>query len=171
MKLATLEKIFTVLNAAGVRYLIAGGIAVNIHGYQRMTADLDLVIQLDTPNLLKAIHALSSLGYKPTIPAKAEQFADAATRQLWIETKNMKVFGMISTQYPETTVDIFVNEPFDFSSEYESALRAELTPDVNIRIVTIPTLIKMKQEAGRPRDLDDIEHLRLIQDETRDQTI
>lgn len=131
-----------------------------------MTADLDLVIQLDAPNLLNAIHALSSLGYKPTIPAKAEQFADAATRQLWIETKNMKVFGMISTQYPETTVDIFVKEPFDFSSEYESALRAELTPDINIRIVTIPTLIKMKQQAGRPRDLDDIEHLRLIQDET-----
>ena len=166
MKLATLEKIFTALNGAGVRYLVAGGIAVNIHGYQRMTADLDLVIQLDTPNLLNAIKALVTLGYKPTIPVQAEQFADAASRQLWVDTKNMKVFGMISAQYPETTVDIFVKEPFDFTSEYESAMRAELTPDIDIRIVTIPTLIKMKQEAGRPRDLDDIEHLRLIQDET-----
>ena len=103
MKLATLEKIFTVLNAARVRYLIAGGIAVNIHGYQRMTADLDLVVQLETTNLLNALRALSTLGYKPTLPVKAEQFADAAMRQTWIETKNMKVFGMNSSQYPETT--------------------------------------------------------------------
>ena len=42
MKLATIEKIFAALNATSVRYLIVGGIAVNIHGYQRMTADLDL---------------------------------------------------------------------------------------------------------------------------------
>ena len=71
MKLATLEKIFTVLNAARVRYLIAGGIAVNIHGYQRMTGDLNLV-QLETTNLLNALQALSTLGYKPTLPVKAE---------------------------------------------------------------------------------------------------
>lgn len=167
MKLATLEKIFSALNAAKVRYLVVGGIAVNIHGYQRMTADLDLVIQLNASNVLQAIHALASLGYKPTIPVKAEQFADEAMRKSWIETKNMKVFGMISSRYPETTVDIFVKEPFDFSSEFDVAVEAELSPDVHIRIVTIPTLIKMKAEAGRSRDLDDIEHLRLIQDENR----
>ena len=89
-------------------------------------------------------------------------------RQAWIETKNMKVFGMISSQYPETTIDIFVKEPFNFSQEYAAAFCAELTPEIHIRIVSIPALIKMKQDAGRPRDLDDIEHLRLIQEETRE---
>ena len=47
MKFSTLEAIFETLDRAGVRYLIAGGVAVNIHGYQRMTADLDLVVQLE----------------------------------------------------------------------------------------------------------------------------
>ncbi len=33
MKLASFEAIVRSLNAAGVRYLIAGGLAVNAHGY------------------------------------------------------------------------------------------------------------------------------------------
>lgn len=51
MKLSTLEIIFDKLNSAHVRYLVAGGIAVNVHGYTRMTADLGLVIQMDTDNI------------------------------------------------------------------------------------------------------------------------
>ncbi len=51
MKLSTLEAIFNTLNQAGVRYLVAGGMAVNSYGYQRMTADLNLVIQLDSNNI------------------------------------------------------------------------------------------------------------------------
>ena len=54
MKLSTLETVFNALNNAQVRYLVAGGIAVNIHGYQRMTSDLDMVIQLDSTNMKKA---------------------------------------------------------------------------------------------------------------------
>ncbi len=42
MKLSTLETVFNALNNAQVRYLVAGGIAVNIHGYQRMTSAKDL---------------------------------------------------------------------------------------------------------------------------------
>lgn len=163
MKLATLEIIFSTLNHATVRYLVAGGIAVNIHGYQRMTADLDLVIQLNSDNLMNALSALASLGYKPALPVQAEQFADAKIRQAWIDTKHMQVFSMISTRYPDLTIDIFVKEPFDFSQEFDNAVHAEISPTLTIRIVNISTLINMKQIAGRPRDLDDIEHLRLIQ--------
>lgn len=54
MKLSTLETVFHSLNNAGARYLVAGGVAVNIHGYQRMTVDLDLVIQLNSDNIKKA---------------------------------------------------------------------------------------------------------------------
>ena len=44
MKLASYEAVIAALNDAGVRYLVAGGLAVNAHGYLRFTHDLDLVV-------------------------------------------------------------------------------------------------------------------------------
>ena len=162
MKLSTLETVFNTLNQANIKYLVAGGIAVNIHGYQRLTADLDLVIQLDADNIKNAMNSLNQLGYSPLIPINANDFADPSKRKNWIETKNMQVLSLQSPQHPETTIDIFVDEPFDFDLEYKSSTCGELTPNIRFNIVNIPTLIKMKQQAGRAKDLDDIEHLKII---------
>ncbi len=68
MKLASLEAIFRTLNEAGVRYLVVGGLAVNAHGYQRLTNDLDLVIQLQRDNILAAFRALEDLDYQTSVP-------------------------------------------------------------------------------------------------------
>jgi len=38
-------------NEAGVRFLVAGGLAVNAHGYVRFTKDADLVIDLTAENI------------------------------------------------------------------------------------------------------------------------
>ena len=50
MKLDSVEQIFQALNSAGVRYLVAGGLAVNAHGYLRFTKDVDFVLQLQDEN-------------------------------------------------------------------------------------------------------------------------
>lgn len=165
MKFSTLELIFRALNHAGVRYLVAGGLAVNAHGYQRLTADLDMVIQLDRANILAAFEALSELGYRPIVPVTSEQFAKPEQRRQWIEQKGMQVLNLSSNAHPDTTVDVFVTEPFDFDREYAVALRAEIAPEIEVRFVSVPTLISMKDAAGRPRDRDDIEHLRWILEE------
>jgi len=169
MKLSTLETIFHALNKASTRYLVAGGIAVNIHGYQRMTMDLVLVIRLDSDNIKRVMKTLSQLGYTPIVPVTSDDFIDPKKRKSWIETKNMQVLSLQSSQFPETTIDIFVTEPFDFDKEYELAVQAELSPDIIIKIVNIPALIRMKKKAGRARDLDDIQHLQLISEEQNGQ--
>ena len=166
MKFSTLEAIFEALDRAGVRYLIAGGVAVNIHGYQRMTADLDLVVQLERDNIVKAMSALNSLGYRPIVPVTEIDFADVDIRQGWVKNKNMKVLSFHADQSPETAIDIFVTEPFNFDNAYNAAIAAEINPELIVKVVSIPTLIKMKKEAGRPRDLDDVMHLEMIADET-----
>lgn len=51
MRLMSFEAIADALEKAGVRYLVAGGLAVNAHGYLRFTKDVDLVIQLEAENL------------------------------------------------------------------------------------------------------------------------
>jgi hypothetical protein len=54
---------------------------------------------------------------------------------------------------------MFVQEPFDFEDEYAHALAKPLGR-IEVRFVTIPTLIRMKQAADRPQDRIDIEYLR-----------
>ena len=128
----------------------------------RFTADIDVVIALDADDILADIGALSKVGYRPTVPITAEQFADANQRQRWIAEKGMQVLNFFSDQHPESSVDIFVYEPFDFHQEFTGAMVGEVLPGLSGALCLIPTLIRMKEAAGRPRDLDDIQHLRWI---------
>jgi hypothetical protein len=121
VRLRTLETILRTLDVANVRYLVAGGVAVNAYGYQRLTQDLDLVIGLQRENVVRALDVLSGLGYRPTVPVAIEEFADPERRAEWIEHKNMQVFSLESDTYPDTTVDIFAREPFDFEVEHAAA--------------------------------------------------
>lgn len=162
MKLDAFEAVAAALHEAGVRYLVAGGLAVNAHGYLRFTADIDLVIALDTDNIVSAFGALERIGYRPSVPIAAEQFADPLQRQRWIEDRGMRVLNFFSDRHRETPVDVLVYEPFDFQNEFAVALQGEIGPGLSTRFVSIPTLIRMKEEAGRLRDADDIQHLRWI---------
>ena len=162
MRLAAFEAVARALHDAGVRYLVAGGLAVNAHGYLRFTADMDLVIALDPGNVRAAFAALAKAGYRPNVPITADQFADATQRQRWVEENGMQVLNFFSDRHPETSVDVFVQMPFDFTREFDAALAGELLPGLPVRFVSLQTLIHMKEEAGRTRDQDDLEHLRWI---------
>lgn len=52
-----------------MRYLVAGGVAVVLHGYLRTTADLDLIVQLEPDNTLRALNALETFAVR--FPEKA----------------------------------------------------------------------------------------------------
>ena len=161
MKLRSVEAIVRSLDQAHVRFLVVGGLAVNAHGYHRFTKDLDLVIQLVPDNVSAAFTALSTLGYRPNVPITAEQFADDIIRESLIRTKGMEVLQFWSDTHRETPIDVFVREPFDFAEEYARSTVRELAGAGTIRIVSIPTLIVMKEAVGRPQDLDDVEHLKI----------
>ena len=81
MELRSVEAVVGALNAAGVRYLIVGGLAVNAHGFLRATRDLDLVIQLSPGNLRAGLKSLFGIGYQLAIPVSVEDFADAFKRE------------------------------------------------------------------------------------------
>ncbi|MGH8675167.1 MAG: hypothetical protein ACREVG_12755 [Burkholderiales bacterium] len=169
MKLASFEAIVKALQDADVRYLVAGGLAVSAHGYLRFTKDVDLVLQLVPDNIKRAFHALSTLGYRPLVPVAAEQFADAALRAHWIRDKGMLVLQFWSDEHRETPVDLFVDEPFDFDAEFARALVKPLHGTLPVRFVSIPTLIRMKETAGRSQDKIDIEYLRMrLEQDERD---
>lgn len=162
MRLESVRAIARALGKARVRCLFAGGIAVVAHGYGRMTYDVDLVLDLDRDNILRAFRALGRLGYAPRIPITAEQFADRAQRARWVREKGMRVLNLFSDRHRETPIDVFVREPFPFEAAFAEAHRERIAPGVVMRFVDVRRLIAMKRKAGRPKDLDDIAHLRLL---------
>src|SRR5258707_8248880 len=161
MKVDDVRTILSALNDANVRYLIVGGLAVVAHGYVRFTQDIDLVVQLERENVLRAMNALTSIGYRPLIPVDAAQFADQTLRQQWRDEKGMIVFQMLNPQRESTRIDIFVAEPFAFEEEFESAKRHNWA-DMQAPVLRIEALIAMKQVTGRPQDLADAALLRDI---------
>lgn len=166
MREGSVRAILEALGSAGVRFLIAGGLAVNAHGYHRFTKDLDLVAQLGGENLASMFTALAALGYRPLVPITAEQLADPELRERLIREKHMRVLQFWSDAHPETPIDVFVREPFAFDEEYARAVLKEFTGVGPVRIVSLRTLIDMKQKSGRPEDLIDSENLRLLLEES-----
>jgi hypothetical protein len=164
MELSAAERIFEALQSVGAEYLVVGGLAVNAHGYVRMTVDIDVVIGLEPDNIAKALKALSAAGYEPAVPITPEQFVDPANRSRWQVEKDMRVLKLWSDAHPSTPLDVFVSEPFDFASEYANAVRVELREDLTVTVVRLETLLAMKREAGRPQDLADIAALEGIVD-------
>lgn len=87
------EEIFRRLNEEKVDYIVVGGIALVLHGVVRLTADLDLIVKLQSDNLAKFISVMKEMNFKPKVPVKAEDFIDPVNRQTWIEEKGMRVFS------------------------------------------------------------------------------
>jgi len=164
MKLGSFDAIIAALNAAKVRHLVVGGMAVNAHGYLRFTKDVDLVVRLQIGDIQSAFSALSQLGYKPLVPITVEQFSDPAQRQRWLTERNMIVLQLWSDQHPETPIDLFIHEPFDFDTEYDRALVAQSETGQIERFASLDTLIRMKEETGRDIDRIDARKLRELRD-------
>lgn len=59
---AELVRVVEALDAAGVRYALAGGLAVSVYTTPRATADIDLLIPPD--GLERAVTALEPLGFR-----------------------------------------------------------------------------------------------------------
>ena len=66
------------LNDNKVRYMVAGGYAVALHGYPRYTKDLDIWIEPKPKNAEKLIIALENFGFA-SLELRAEDFLEADT--------------------------------------------------------------------------------------------
>ena len=158
--------LFKALNDAGVKYVVVGRVATVLHGYARLTTDVDLFVDLAPEEAALAMRTLVSLGFKPRVPVPAEQFADAAKRKEWIEQKGMTVFSFHNPANPMLSVDVFVHHPIPFADLRARAERMVID-NVSVYICSIDDLITLKRHAGRPQDLQDIEKLRLIQEKRK----
>lgn len=162
--MAPYSRILTRLAAANVRFIVVGGVAVVLHGYARMTVDLDLIIDLEPVEALKCVEVLESLSLVPGLPVNARDFADPTIRQKWIDERSLMLFSMHDPNDPFMVVDLFAELPDSFERLWSDSSTV-LVNDHPIRIASVQDLVAMKRAAGRHKDLDDIEKLLEIEQE------
>ncbi|GLI38240.1 nucleotidyl transferase AbiEii/AbiGii toxin family protein [Geobacter hydrogenophilus] len=156
--------LFAALNRKKVRYLLAGGLAVNLYGIERSTGDIDLVVELEQHNLDKFVEVMQELGFKPKVPVPVEEFVRQEKRQEWMRDKGMQVFSFFDPKNPFILLDVFIEMPFDFSKVYDNRVKIRAGTTF-VPLVPVSTLIEMKEKAGRPKDLADVYYLKQIEKE------
>jgi predicted nucleotidyltransferase len=160
-RVASLSTVVRALDEAGARYVVVGGLAVVLHGYARLTADIDLVVDLAEGQAVKDVAALERLGMVPRAPVAAREFTDPARRRAWIDEKGMRVFSMHDPRHPLVEIDLFVDPPIPFDALRSRASLVAMG-GVEVPVASIDDLIAMKRLAGRAKDLEDIAALTAI---------
>lgn len=153
--------LFRVLEQHKVRYLLVGGLAMNLHGVPRTTMDVDLVVALDSANLQAFLVAVEALRLKPVAPVSLNDLLDPARRQQWLKEKNMLVFALRPPEMQGPTVDVLIDPPVDIEAALTRTVWREVQ-GVHIALISVEDLIHLKEKSGRAQDRSDIEHLRRL---------
>lgn len=133
----------------GLRVLLVDGGAVNFHGYQRHSADVDLWIEPSPENFDRLLIVLRALGYELT------GLPDAVLRQ----QQNVSI--RIS---PDMEIEIITrfNPGRTFQEAWLHSESSELAgePVATYRILSYDDLIASKLRSARPKDLLDVQELK-----------
>ena len=146
------EEVNAFLRAANdhhVRMVLIGGGAVNFHGYQRQSPDLDFWMEPTSENFNQLAAALRSIGYD------VDQFPDPVL-------KSDKNITLKMSPGLDVEVITFLRPGCTFEEAWSRAELIELTgePVQSVHVMSLPDLLESKARSGRPKDLLDILELK-----------
>lgn len=154
-------ELFRVLGEHDVRYLLVGGVAMNLHGVPRMTMDVDLMLALGQENLSCFVRACGQLNLQPVLPVPLSDFLDSKKRADWFTERHMIAFALRGNSHTTPTVDILINPGISFDIAYARRLIRNVG-DTQISLAHVSDLIELKSAANREQDQADIAHLRKL---------
>ncbi len=155
--------IFKALNESKAGYLVAGGLAVNLHGVPRVTMDLDIMIEMTLSNIKKVTSEIMKIGYKPKLPVNVDDLANPEIREEWIKDRNLIAFSLYLPSDPSKEVDIIIASPFGYADLLPSST-VVVYRDIQIPVVGLYQLIEMKKISGRPQDRWDMKMLSKVRE-------
>lgn len=149
----TFEKLLVKLADGGVAFVIVGGIAVTLHGYVRLTEDVDILIDSSPENVDRLLHSLSDYGEGFARELSPDDFTDEEGAIRIVE------------ETEESQIDIFTRM---------SGLRYEdLRADAELLAISshvIPyaskaALIGLKSRSVREKDQLDVQALKRLSED------
>ena len=152
-------EIFREFNSQDINYIVCGGLAVNLNGIPRMTYVIDLLLEMEDENIRKYIKLVKKWSFSPKQPVNIEDFSDLEKRNNWINEKSMRAFKVDNEDWAISEIDVLI----DTSVNYEEAEKNKIIRsfgDVQIPLISVKDLIKMKKNTNRKQDEADIRYLK-----------
>ena len=141
-----------VANKHNVRMLMVGGGAVNFHGYQRHSADVDFWIETTDENSKKKVAVFNEMGYE------IDDFPENVKKQ----EQNISVKFSPADLDLELITKFSVNKTF--AEAFENSEEVQVNDNLFLKwnVLSLEDLIISKIKANRPKDLLDVKQLREI---------
>jgi hypothetical protein len=150
------EPLLLRLAAAGVDFVVIGGVAVAAQGYGRSTRDLDIVYATNAANLERLGKVLVELGARLRGVREQVPFVPDA--------RTLKRTQILTLDTPLGGIDLLVDP--DGADRYEAMRERALVVNldgIELHIASIEDLLSMKRAAGRPQDVADVDALLTVQ--------
>lgn len=144
-----------------VEFVLVGGMAVQLHGYLRMTYDIDLVLAMNDANLARFIEIAKRFGLAPIIPVPIESLKNSALIDRWHREKGMLAFALREPGAGGSAVDVLVRPDVSYEALSSQSVEGRMFGR-SVKIASIDHLLQMKRIADRPKDRLDIEALEKI---------
>ncbi|HEY6006261.1 MAG TPA: hypothetical protein VIV57_25505 [Anaeromyxobacter sp.] len=158
--------VLAALSRAGVPFVVVGGLAVNLHGVPRFTADVDVAVAFEGGELARAAEVLERLGLRCRLPVSRIDLADADTVRSWIADRNLSAVTFADPDEPLREVDLVVASPIPFEEMARTAVQMSAA-GVAFAVASIDALIRMKSGTGREQDASDVDALLRVQKAAR----
>lgn len=144
-----IDKFIQLANKHQVKMLLVGGGAVNFHGYQRHSADVDFWIEVTDENLDKLLKVFNEMGYDiKSFPDKVKQ-----------KEQNISIkFSPVDLDL-ELITNFSVNKPFSEAYKNSEVVEVKGEQFLKWNVLNLEDLITSKIKSGRPKDLLDIQEL------------
>lgn len=152
------RELFRALAHRGVDYVTIGGVAIQAHGGQRLTQDLDVAIAASEENIGRLADALLDLDARILGP-DGQRSRTTPTAPLLASSDQ---WHLITDHGP---LDI-ITLPAHLGTFADMRARAHEVPlgELSVPIASRDDLVKMKRAAGRPQDLADVRLLESLDD-------
>lgn len=141
------RRLFGALDRHGVRYLTVGGFAVQIHGHERTTRDLDIVVERSRENLGRLATALGELG------AELRGIHPGLPRVDLSDRRTIEAMGTLNVTCAAGEIDIFIDhEMLAGAAPWERLRERAITTSVAgvpVTVVGRDDLISMKRAASK----------------------
>jgi predicted nucleotidyltransferase len=155
------DNIIRHFNDHSVRYLIVGGIAVNLHGSERTTKDLDIWVDIYSQNLDNLRSAFLDMEY-------SEQGTNEAIKRLQ-KGETVIVSDKTDKLMRADVMGLYSNYlPFDTAYEQRKIIKLGIQ---SANLISLDHLIETKLKAGRDKDLIDARNLSELRKKLGEQDI